>query len=97
MGSDDGIILVRSRLFRAILTCTTCRATVFVGDPAEHEPLAAYLLGFTDGQRLIGAAHVGTCAGGALDVAIEELPDPTGSPPPAPPAGGSSARLELVK
>jgi hypothetical protein len=76
VGTDDGITLVRERLFRAILTCTTCRIVVAVGPTSSHEPLAAYELGRADGACNAGILHLGVCAGGALDVSIEEVPNP---------------------
>lgn len=83
MGTDDGITLVRSRLFRAVLSCTTCRIAVAVGPAAECEPLAAYELGRADAVTHGGVLHLGICAGGALDVSIEEVPNPALDAPPA--------------
>lgn len=79
MGTAAGITLERARPFRAILTCTTCRVVVAVGPAAEYEPRAAYELGIVAGAA--GVHHLGVCAGGALDVTIEEVPNP--------PPGGS--------
>lgn len=89
MGPDDGITFVRSRLFRAVLTCTTCRIAVAVGPAAECEPMAAYELGRADAVTHGGILHLGVCAGGALDVTIEEVPNPAPTPP--------ARRLELLK
>lgn len=83
---DDGITLVRERVFRAVLTCTTCRVVVAVGPAAEYEPRAAYELGIAAGAA--GVQHLGVCGGGALDVTIEEI---------EPPHPTSPARLELVR
>jgi hypothetical protein len=60
---------------RAQLVCTTCRIVVATGPACEREPLAAFELG-----RLAGITesilHLGICAGGALDVRLEEVPNP---------------------
>lgn len=88
MGTDDGITLVRERQFRAVLTCTTCRVVVALGPPSPREPLAAYELGRSP-AGFEGVKHLGCCAGGALDVSIEEVPNPSPATSPA--------RLELVK
>jgi hypothetical protein len=80
----------RDRLFRAVLTCTTCRTTVAIGPIADYEPRAAYELGLMG--RALGVHHLGTCAGGALEVTIEEVP---GRTPPSP--GSKPARLVVVK
>lgn len=90
---DDGLTLVRERLFRAILTCTTCRIVVAVGPPSSREPLAAYELGRADGICNAGILHLGICAGGALDVSIEEVPN---QPPDAPPAPRPGRGLRSV-
>lgn len=90
-----GLTLERARPFRAILTCTTCRVVVAVGPAAEYEPRAAFELGIVAGAAAVH--HLGVCAGGALDVAIEDLPYETGtSSSPVPyetePGAGRAAR-----
>lgn len=77
----------RQPQFRAVLTCTTCKVVVAVGPPAPREPLAAYALG----GGLEGPIHLGTCAGGALDVTIEE------APPDEAIAASSPVRLKVVR
>ena len=71
--------VVRARLFRAVLSCGTCRCAVAVGPACEYEPLAAYELGRADGLANAGVLHLGVCAGGALQVTVEEVPN---NPPP---------------
>lgn len=87
MGSDDdGIKLIPARICRATLTCTTCKTVVVVGPPVTGSPAeAAYLLGVTDGGTCL-VRHFGICAGGALEVTVEELPPPASVPTAAPPA-----------
>jgi hypothetical protein len=83
VGSDGGITLVRARIVRAILTCTTCRSVVAVGPPVTgDEAHAAYLLGATQGVAPL-ARHMGICAGGVLTITFEQQPFP------APPEGGA--------
>jgi hypothetical protein len=75
------VTVERQRWCRALLVCTTCRIVVATGPVCEREPLAAYELGRVDAAR--GPLHIGVCAGGILDVLLEEVPN---SPPPG---GGS--------
>jgi hypothetical protein len=79
---------------RALLVCTTCKIVVATGPTCEREPLAAYELGRLDRVMSVGPLHLGTCAGGTIDVQLEEVPnpDPTRAPSPPPPA----ARLKAV-
>lgn len=72
-------ILVRHRLFRAILSCTTCRVAVAVGPACAYEPLAAYELGRADCASNAGPLHLGVCGGGNLEVSVEEVAN---NPPP---------------
>jgi hypothetical protein len=51
--------------------------------------MAAYELGRADAVTHGGILHLGVCAGGALDVTIEEVPNPAPTPP--------ARRLELLK
>jgi len=52
--------------------------------------MAAYELGRSPAS-FEGVRHLGVCAGGALDVAIEEVPNPAPAVPTSPP------RLEVVR
>jgi ferredoxin len=71
--------VVRTRLFRAVLSCGTCRIAVAVGPACEYEPLAAYELGRADHASSAGVLHLGVCGGGALQVTVEEVAN---DPPP---------------
>lgn len=83
----------RQRWCRALLICTTCRVVVATGPVCEREPLAAYELGRVDAA--VGPLHLGVCAGGALDVVLEEVPnEPPESGPYVPEASRSSASYE---
>jgi hypothetical protein len=70
------VVIERQRWVRASLWCTTCRIVVAVGPVCEREPLAAYELGRVDHAASAGPLHLGVCAGGALDVLLEEVPNP---------------------
>ena len=72
--------VVRTRMFRAVLSCGTCRIVVALGPPCEYEPLAAYELGRADHASSAGVLHLGVCGGGTLHVTVEEVPN---EPPPA--------------
>jgi hypothetical protein len=72
VGSDDGVTLVRARVFRAILTCSTCKAIVAVGPPVTGDgPDAAYMLGATEGIVPL-VRHFEACPGGALSISFEQ-------------------------
>ena len=73
------VTTVRHRLFRAVLSCGTCRCALAVGPACEYEPLAAYELGRVDAAASAGVLHLGVCGGGALQVTVEEVPN---DPPP---------------
>lgn len=68
----------RLRWCRALLVCTTCKIVVAVGPTCEHPPMAAFELGRAAGTTE-AILHLGVCAGGVLDVQVEEVPNP----PPA--------------
>lgn len=74
----------RDRWVRALLVCTTCKIVVATGPACEREPLAAFELGrvSTITESIL---HLGVCAGGALDVQLEEVPNdaPDGAAPRA--------------
>ncbi len=69
------MVIERDHWVRAILFCTTCKVDVATGPPCEREPLASFELG-----RMAGVTeailHLGICAGGALDVRLEDVPNP---------------------
>ena len=64
----------RDRWCRALLVCTTCKTVVATGPACEREPLAAFELGRM-AQITEKILHLGVCAGGALDVQLEEVPN----------------------
>lgn len=76
--------LVRDRRYRAVATCTVCKATLSVGPDAAQEHLASYALGISMGTELLeqprprssqGALfHLGPgCPGGPVQITVEEL------------------------
>lgn len=73
--------LVSARRFRAVATCTVCRATLAVGPEAAEDHLASYALGIaTRVEELLerpssrAPFHLGPgCPGGSLQITVEEL------------------------
>jgi len=93
------VTLVRQRWCRALLVCTTCKVVVATGPTCEREPLAAFELGrlATVTESIL---HLGICAGGVLDVQLEEVPNPPPGeqlslPAPATPGAAAAADREL--
>jgi hypothetical protein len=78
------VVIERDRWVRAVLVCTTCRVDVATGPACDREPIAAFELGRM-AQITESILHMGVCAGGVLDVRLEEVPNapPIDGPPRA--------------
>jgi hypothetical protein len=79
--SVAAIKFVRDRRYRAVATCTVCRATLAQGPDASYPGLAAFALGLSmaanpgeAAAELICRFHLGPgCPGGSIRLTIEEL------------------------
>jgi len=70
----DRLTLVPARRFRAVVTCTTCRTVVVVGPETDNGDCVPFCLPvemWPSGQT--GPRHMGKCAGGVLQVTVEEV------------------------